>query len=55
MFNEQMNIVKVLLFECIRNLLNADMIFNLKMYLHSLILINIFSINDIKYEFRLMM
>ena len=42
------NVVKFLLFKCIRNLLKAVMIFNRVRYLQSYILIKISSINEIK-------
>ena len=42
------NVIKSLLFKCIRNLLKAVMIFNRVKYLQSYILIKISSINEIK-------
>ena len=42
------NVIKFLLFECIRNLLKAIMIFNRIRYLQSYILIKTSSINEIK-------
>ena len=46
--SEITNIIKFSLFECIRNLLKAIMIFNRVRYLQSYILIKILFINEIK-------
>ena len=46
--SEITNIIKFSLFECIRNLLKAIMIFNRVRYLQSCILIKTSSINEIK-------
>ena len=46
--SEITNIIKSSLFECIRNLLKAIMIFNRIKYLQSCIFIRIFFINEIK-------
>ena len=46
--SEVTNVIKILLFECIRSLLKAIIIFNRERYLQSYILIKTSSINEIK-------
>ena len=48
-----MNVINFSLIDFIRNLLNVDIIFNLNIYLHSTIRINISFIKKIEYSLRL--